>query len=73
MELKNQVKVKMKNILVARKSIVANTAIKKGEIFSIQNLTVKRPGRGISPMEWDQIIGKRSNKDYRLDEEIENE
>ncbi len=62
-----------KNIPIARKSIVAKRAIKKGEVFSEQNLTVKRPGTGISPMEWDDFIGKIANKDYYLDELISNE
>ena len=48
-----------KNILIARKSIVAKKENKKGEIFSENNITTKRPGIGISPMEWDRIIGKQ--------------
>ncbi len=63
----------IKNIPIARKSIVAKRAIKKGEVFSEQNLTVKRPGTGISPMECDDYIGKIANKDYDLDELISNE
>ena len=55
MELKRQVQVK--NIPIARKSIVA-AKIKKGEIFTVKNLTVKRPGTGLSPMMWDRILGK---------------
>ena len=47
-----------KNIKLVRKSIVAKTTIKKGEIFSEQNITTKRPGVGISPMKWNQILGK---------------
>lgn len=58
------------NMAVARKSIVAKRVIKRGEIFSTDNLSVKRPGTGISPMEWPNIIGKTSNKDYREDELI---
>ena len=62
-----------KNISVARKSIVAKMPIKKGELFSEDNLTVKRPGTGISPMRWDTVIGKKSNKNYQTDEGIINE
>ena len=60
----------MKNISVARKSIVAKVLIKKGELFSEHNLTVKRPGIGISPMKWDQVIGKRALSDFNIDELI---
>jgi N,N'-diacetyllegionaminate synthase len=60
----------IKNIHVVRKSIVAARSIKKGEYFSEHNLTVKRPGSGISPMLWDDIIGKRCLKNYRKDELI---
>ena len=59
-----------KNIPIARKSIVAKKPIKKGERFSENNLTVKRPGTGISPMEWDAYIGKSSDTDYHMDELI---
>ena len=59
-----------KNILVARKSIVAAKKISKGEIFSYQNLTCKRPGEGISPMLIDEIIGGIANKNFEPDEYI---
>lgn len=59
------------NISVARKSIVAATNIKKGDIFNDKNLTTKRPGNGISPMLWNEIIGCASNRDYVIDEMIE--
>lgn len=59
-----------KNIAIARKSIVAKCDIKKGEILSEENLTVKRPGNGISPMKWDEIIGTVAHKDYHEDELI---
>lgn len=59
-----------KNIEIARKSIVAKINIKKGEIFTENNLTTKRPGSGISPMKWDFIIGKTATKDYQEDELI---
>jgi len=60
-----------KNIPIARKSIVVKKTIKKGELFTEDNLTVKRPGAGISPMEWDDIIGKSANREYEMDELIE--
>jgi N,N'-diacetyllegionaminate synthase len=59
-----------KNITIARKSIVAKKTIKKGELFSEDNLTVKRPGTGISPMEWDAYIGKCADKEYQMDDLI---
>ncbi len=55
---------------VARKSIVASRAINKGELFSEENLTCKRPGDGISPMRWYDLIGKESNADYKENEMI---
>lgn len=55
---------------VVRKSIVAKCEIKKGEYFSENNLTTKRPGNGLSPMEWKNIIGTRAEKDYQEDEQI---
>lgn len=60
----------MKNKTIARKSIVAQTRIKKGEIFTEKNLTVKRPGNGISPMKWDQLLGSKATKDYEEDDLI---
>lgn len=60
-----------KNITIARKSIVAATHISAGEIFSEENLTVKRPGGGISPMRWDEIIGTPATRNYLPDEMIE--
>jgi len=60
-----------KNINVARKSIVAKCDIKKGDIFTEENLTVKRPGNGISPMKWFEVIGQVSPKDFEKDELIE--
>lgn len=58
------------NIVVARKSIVAARDIRKGEIFTEENITVKRPGNGISPMQWDSVIGQTANKDFNYDELI---
>ena len=60
-----------RNIPVARKSIVAAAPIKKGETFTEMNITVKRPGTGITPMRWDEIIGRKAAKPYRKDELIE--
>jgi N,N'-diacetyllegionaminate synthase len=57
--------------LVARKSIVAKEYIRKGQVFSRENLTVKRPGSGISPMQWEEIIGSISSRDYSPDDLIE--
>ena len=58
------------NMEVARKSIVASKSIKKGEILSEENLAIKRPGNGISPMRWDEIVGSVAQKDYDVDELI---
>ena len=55
---------------MARKSIVAKKKINRGELFTNDNLTVKRPGTGISPMEWNNIIGQVSTKDFKIDEII---
>lgn len=59
-----------RNIIVSRKSIVANVDIKKGEVLTEENLTVKRPADGISPMRWDEILGSIAQKDYKEDESI---
>jgi N,N'-diacetyllegionaminate synthase len=59
-----------KNMDIARKSIVASRLIKLGETFSIDNLTIKRPGSGISPMRWDEVIGQVAQKDYQSDDLI---
>lgn len=59
-----------KNILVGRKSIVASRFIAKGEVFSNHNIAAKRPGTGISPMQWEKVIGKVANKDFQTDELI---
>lgn len=60
-----------KNIAVARKSIVAKTKINSGEIFTEKNITVKRPGTGISPMKWFDVLGKKAIRDFDEDELIE--
>lgn len=59
-----------KNIAIARKSILAARNIKAGDVFSAENLTVKRPGIGISPMRWDEVIGQFAQRDYQEDEMI---
>ena len=58
------------NIDIARKSIVASQSIKKGDKLSSKNITTKRPGTGINPMKWDEIIGTSAKKDYRMDDLI---
>lgn len=58
------------NIAVARKSIVAAKRIKKGDIFTAENLTTKRPGTGINPMRWNEILGRRASRDFEEDELI---
>jgi N,N'-diacetyllegionaminate synthase len=61
----------LKNKPVARKSIVAALPIKKGETFTDRNITVKRPGTGITPMRWDEMIGRKAGRDYKTDEMID--
>ncbi len=56
-----------KNVTVVRKSIVASKPIQAGEVFTEHNLTVKRPGTGISPMRWDEVLGHAARKDYAGD------
>jgi N,N'-diacetyllegionaminate synthase len=58
------------NKLVARKSLVASQAIKAGEVFSTKNITAKRPGTGISPMRWDEVIGCSAPRDFSVDDLI---
>ncbi|EAK6286550.1 N-acetylneuraminate synthase [Campylobacter lari] len=60
-----------KNINIGRKSLVAASPIKKGDFFTEKNLGVKRPGNGISPMEWDDVIGQVAKRDFDIDELIE--
>ena len=59
-----------KNIDIARKSIVASKNIKKGEVFTNENITTKRPGNGISPMRWEEIIGTKSKHNFIKDDLI---
>ena len=60
-----------KNIPVARKSIVAQRKIRAGEVLTEENLTAKRPGTGISPMRWNEVIGTKAVRDFEEDEQIE--
>jgi N,N'-diacetyllegionaminate synthase len=59
-----------KNMAIARKSIVAKVNIKKGEVFTENNITVKRPGNGINPMEWNKVLGMVAGKNFEEDELI---
>lgn len=61
----------LKNKPIVRKSIVAAKNIKKGKVFTEENITVKRPGNGISPMRWDEISGRIAKRDFSADELIE--
>jgi N,N'-diacetyllegionaminate synthase len=61
----------IKNKIIVRRSIVAKRNIKRGEIFNEENITVKRPATGISPMRWYEILGKTATRDYKEDEIIE--
>jgi len=61
----------LNNLAVARKSIVASRPIRAGEAFTHENITVKRPGTGVSPMKWDFYIGRIATKDYQVDEMID--
>lgn len=61
----------VKNIEIARKSIVAKVGIKKDDILTEENITVKRPGNGISPMKWFEVLGKKAIRDFEEDELIE--
>lgn len=62
--------IEAKNIPAARKSIVAACDIKAGEVFTVENITTKRPGNGISPMKWYEVLGTTATKDYYEDELI---
>lgn len=69
-ELKKVTESEKNNIFIARKSIVAKRKILKDEIFSEDNITCKRPGNGVSPVHWYEILGKRAEKDFEIDELI---
>ena len=68
--IKKPTKSEKNNIAIARKSIVANCNIKKNEIFNYKNITIKRPGTGISPIHYDKVLGLKSDRDYVEDELI---
>lgn len=61
----------IKNIAIARKSIVAKKTISTGQIFTEENITTKRPGNGISPMKWNDVLGTKAKRDFAEDELIE--
>ena len=61
----------LSNLTVVRKSIIAARDIKQGEVLTENNLTTKRPGTGINPMRWNEIIGSRAIRDFQEDELIE--
>lgn len=69
--IKKPSKSEAKNSVVARKSIVAARQISIGELLSVDNITIKRPGNGISPMRWDEVIGRTAVRDFSADELIE--
>jgi len=58
------------NIAIARKSIVANSSITEGDVFTTDNLAIKRPGNGISPMRWYDVLGTKATKNYQADDII---
>jgi N,N'-diacetyllegionaminate synthase len=60
-----------KNMAIVRKSIIAQKDIKKGDLLTEENLTVKRPGNGISPMKWFEVIGQKAPRNFKEDELIE--
>ena len=69
--IKRRTASEIKNLSVVRKSIVAKRNIARGEKLTKENITVKRPGNGISPMKWNEIIGTFANRDFIEDELIE--
>jgi N,N'-diacetyllegionaminate synthase len=70
-DVKEPTNSEVRNIQVARKSILAGRKIEIGEIFSASNLVVKRPGDGVSPMQWDHLIGQIASREYLPDEKID--
>jgi N,N'-diacetyllegionaminate synthase len=69
--IKRPSSIELKNKPIARKSIVATRVIRSGEFFNTENVGTKRPGGGISPMRWDDVIGRRASRDFSIDELIE--
>lgn len=68
---KNPVEVEKENMSIARKSIVAKCSIRKGELFTEDNITTKRPGSGVNPMLWKSVLGTKAIRDFEEDELIE--
>lgn len=68
--IKKPSKSEVKNMVIARKSIVAIRSIRSGEIFSADNIAIKRPGNGINPMRWDEILGQVAQRGYQEDDLI---
>ena len=68
--IKRPTQSEVRNKGVIRKSIVARREIRRGEVFSSENLVTKRPGTGISPMLWDSVIGRQATRDFASDELI---
>jgi len=60
-----------KNKPIARKSLVAAVAIRAGQVFTLENVAVKRPGTGLSPMRWDEVMGRVATRDFGVDELVE--
>jgi len=69
--IKRPSKSETKNTPIVRKSLVAAIGIAAGEVFTEENVRVKRPGTGISPMRWDEVLGKQAQRDFVRDEQIE--
>ncbi len=68
---KKPAEAELANLAVARKSVTAKCFIHRGEVFTEKNLTTKRPGNGISPMRWNEVLGKKARRDFEEDELIE--
>ncbi len=69
--VKRRTESEIHNVGVVRKSIVAASTIRAGDVFTADNLVCKRPGTGISPMRWDEVLGRRASRDYAADELIQ--
>ncbi len=69
--IKRPTRSEARNIPVGRKSLVAARAIRAGDAFDGDNVTVKRPGTGLSPMRWDEVIGRKARRDFSADELLE--
>lgn len=69
--IKKPSKSEIKNIVIARKSIVAKRNIKKGEIFTEENITTKRPAKGLPPTMWNKILGRKATRNFEVDDFIE--